>query len=69
MWKFILNRLKRDEKGEGLVEVLILMTLGSLVITPLMGYVSTGIKIGQIQEKRVYELYAADTGMENQDNG
>ena len=55
----------RDEKGQVLILVLILLLLGALIITPLLGYMSTGLKTGQVFEKKTDELYAADAGIED----
>jgi len=52
----------KDEKGQGLILVIIFMLLGSLMITPLLNNMGTGIKTGQVYDKRHLELYAADAG-------
>ena len=59
-----MNKLARDEKGYALILVLILLLLGSLLIPPLLGYMSTGLKTGLVYEKKTKELYAADAGIE-----
>ncbi len=56
---------KSDEKGQALLLVLILLLVGSLIITPLLSYMSTGLKTGQVYEKKTDELYAADAGIED----
>jgi len=62
MW----NKLRRGEKGQALIIVLILMLLGGLIIAPLMSYMGTGLKVGkEVFEKRMMELYAADAGVED----
>lgn len=63
--KRILKKLDRGEKGQALIVVTILLLLGFLIIAPLMGYMSTGLKAGQIYEERTEELYAADSGVED----
>jgi hypothetical protein len=61
----ILNKPIRDEKGQALLIVLILLLVGGLIIAPLLGYMSTGLKAGKIHEERMQELYAADAGVED----
>jgi len=63
--KRILNKLERDEKGQALLIVLILLVIGGLIIGPLLGYMSTGLIVGQAYEWRMDELYAADSGVED----
>ena len=45
--KSLLSRLKRDERGQALVLVLILMLLGGLIVTPLLSHMGTGLKVGK----------------------
>jgi hypothetical protein len=64
--KRILNRLIADEKGQALMMVLVLILLGGLIIAPMLSYMSTGIKAGkEVYENKMYELYAADAGIED----
>ena len=64
--KRILSKFRRDEKGQALIIVLILMLLGGLIIAPLLAYMSSGIKVGkEVYEERTGELYAADAGIED----
>jgi len=61
--KSILARLVRGESGRGSLEaVLILLILGSLIVTPILAFMGTGLKAGQTHETRTAELYAADAG-------
>jgi hypothetical protein len=62
-----LAALKRigDQKGQALVLVLILLLVGSLVISALLGFMATGVKTGMVYEKKTSELYAADAGIED----
>lgn len=62
----IRNALNKSimEKGQALILVLILLLLVSLVITPLLTLMSTGLKTSQVFEELTYELYAADAGVE-----
>jgi Tfp pilus assembly protein PilX len=63
--KKILNRPIRDEKGQALLIVLILLLVGGLIIAPLLGYMSAGLKAGQSNENLMQRLYAADAGVED----
>ncbi len=66
MRKRTLNKSIRDEKGQALILVLILMLVGGLIIAPLLAYMSTGIKVGkEVFEERMYGQYAADSGVED----
>jgi cytoskeletal protein CcmA (bactofilin family) len=62
--KNILNKLRTDQKGQAFVIVLVLLTLGSLTIAPLLSYMSTGLKAVQMHETKMQEYYAADAGVE-----
>jgi hypothetical protein len=60
------NKLIRDEKGQALVLVLILILLGGLIITPMLSHMATGLKVGkEVYEEKMYRLYAADSGVED----
>jgi len=48
-----------------LIMVLVLLVLGALVITPLLGFVIAGTRQGQQREERTQEFYAADAGVED----
>jgi cytoskeletal protein CcmA (bactofilin family) len=59
------KRLIGDEKGRVLTLALLLLVLGGLVLTPLLGLMTTGLAAGEVFEKKTDELYAADAGVEN----
>jgi len=63
--KIAVKRLLRDEKGQTLILALILLTLGGLVITTLLGLMGTGLITGQVYQDKMNELYAADAGVED----
>ena len=65
MMKTVLSKLRRDETGQAFILVLILLIVGGLIITPLLGFMSTGLIAGQLNEERMAELYAADAGIED----
>ncbi|MDD5082053.1 MAG: hypothetical protein PHU08_01640 [Dehalococcoidales bacterium] len=58
-------KIIRDETGQALPIVLILMLIGALIIVPLLNLMNTGISVGQIYEDKARELYAADAGVED----
>jgi hypothetical protein len=53
------------KSGFALVSVLIVMALAGLIVTPLLNFISTGAKTGQMYENKTDELYAADSGVQN----
>jgi len=59
------NKLIKNERGQALIIVLILLLLGVLVITPLLGFMGTGLKAGQSNENLMQRVYAADAGIED----
>jgi len=63
--KDAVKRIVRDEKGRVMELVLILLTVGGLVLAPLLGLMSTGLLAGQVYEMKTDELYAADAGVED----
>jgi len=64
MKRLILGPVK-DEEGQAFILVLIFLLVGGLIIAPLLTYMSTGLKVGQMHEKKMDELYAADAGVED----
>lgn len=63
--KEIVKRIIKDETGRVLELVLILLTVGGLILAPLLGLMSTGLLAGQVYERKTDELYAADAGAED----
>jgi hypothetical protein len=63
--RIALKRLIRDEKGYILILVLVLLVLGGLILTPLLGLMSTGLISGRVYESKMHEYYAADAGVED----
>ena len=55
----------RGQEGNVFILVLVLLVLGGLILTPLLGLMSTGLIAGQVYEKKTDELYAADAGVED----
>ncbi len=54
-----------QQKGFALLTVLILMLVGSLIITPLLNFMGTGVKTTMVYNTKSQELYAADAGIED----
>lgn len=63
--KKILNELVRNKKGQALPMVLCFMTIGALVIIPLLQHTSTGLNAGRIQAEKIALSYSADSGIEH----
>lgn len=63
--KTIMKEALRNEKGNALTLVLVLLVVGGLILAPLLGLMSTGLVSGQIYEKKTDELYGADAGVED----
>lgn len=62
----MLTHLGKCESGQGaLAIVVILLMLGAIILTPLLVFMSTGIKAGGVYESKVQEFYAADSGVED----
>jgi hypothetical protein len=56
----------KNESGQGaLAMVLLLLMLGAVILTPLLVFMSTGVKSGQVYESKLQEFYAADAGVED----
>jgi len=62
--KKIVKELVRNEKGQALIIVLAFLAIGGLTIATSLTYMTTGIKVGQVHEKKMNESYAADAGVE-----
>jgi len=64
--KTIVKGAIRDEKGAAVLTlVLILLVVGGLILTPLLGLTGTGLLAGQVYEERMDLYYAADAGVED----
>ncbi len=63
--KRLLENLTRNNKGQALPMVLILLLLGGLIISPLLMLAGSGLKTGKVYEEAAVELYAADAGVED----
>jgi hypothetical protein len=63
--KTFVKRAIRDEKGAALALALVLLVVGGLILTPLLGLMSTGLVSGSVYEEGMHLYYAADTGVED----
>ena len=59
------NKLKKGEKGQALIIVIILLLIGGLIAAPLLAFMGTGLAAGQVFEVKMEGLYAADAGIED----
>jgi len=59
------TRLITDENGGVIMLVMVLLVVGGLVLTPLLGLMTTGLLSGQVYESKAAELYAADAGVDD----
>jgi len=61
----VLTHPGKNESGQGaLAMVLLLLMLGAVILTPLLVFMQTGVKAGQVYESKLQEFYAADSGVE-----
>jgi len=61
----VLTHPGKNESGQGaLAMVLLLLMLGAIILTPLLVFMQTGVKAGQVYESKLQEFYAADSGVE-----
>ncbi len=60
-----MKRSMKDQKGQALILVLLLLAIGSLIITPTLSFMRTGTQAGRVYEQKDCEIYAADAGVED----
>ena len=65
MMKNIMKGIIKDEQGNVFIMVLILLVVGGLILTPLLGLMSTGLLAGKVYERKMDDYYAADAGVED----
>jgi hypothetical protein len=53
------------EQGNLLITIIILLFVGGLILTPLLGLMSSGLLAGQVYEDSMGLYYAADAGVED----
>lgn len=64
LMKMIVNKPRVGEKGLAMILTMIVMLVGSLIIAPLLGFMSTGLMATKASEERMIRLYTADAGVE-----
>lgn len=57
--------MAEGQSGKILVMALVLLVVGGLLLTPLLGLMSTGLIAGQVYERKAAQLYAADAGVQD----
>ena len=64
--KSISTLVVKGESGQGsLIAVLVMLVVGALIISPILGLMIGGLRSGQALESRGQEYYAADAGAED----
>ncbi len=62
--KTLAHGMSNQSGQSALIMVLILLVLGALILGPLLGFMGTGLKAGQMHEEVTLGLYAADSGVD-----
>ena len=65
MVKASIAKCIREESGQALIAVLVLLMIGSLTLPPVLSQIGTALDTGQVYESKMDELYAADSGIED----
>jgi Tfp pilus assembly protein PilX len=55
--------LVRSERGFSFILVLILMLVGTLIISAVLRYMGTGLIAAEVHQQKMGEFYAADSGL------
>jgi len=58
------SRDDKGQRGQAFILVLIALVLGTLLVTPTLGYVATGLVESDISVEQAHEEYAADAAIE-----
>ena len=61
----LLREMNKVESGQAFILVLIFLLVGGLMVPPLLGFMGTGLKAGELYEEKIDEVYAADAGVED----
>jgi len=59
------RKIAKDETGQVLPSVLVLLVMGGLLIAPCLGYASTSLNGSRALVRNISGLYAADAGVED----
>ena len=65
MIRKMLTQISGEQKGQVLILALILLILGTLIMGPLLSYMSTGLRTNRVYDNKTEQLYAADSGVED----
>jgi len=60
-----LKTVNREQKGQMLLIVLILLLVGALIIPPTINYAGSSLIFHRVTERKAEQLYAADSGVED----
>ncbi len=63
--RFSIRKRNKEQKGQILALVLVMLLLGSTLCVSLVSSSTTGLSTGQVYENKAAELYAADAGIED----
>ena len=59
------GRFKKEQNGGAMVLALVLLTIGSLMLPPLIRLVDTGFKAANVFQEKSYQKYAAGSGIDD----
>jgi len=57
--------IRRKESGQALIIVLVLLMVGSLILSPVLSLINNSLKDGQLYDRKMNESYAAKSGIED----
>ncbi len=60
----LFKKFNRQQKGQILIIVLIILGLGSLTAVPLLNFMGTGLSSVRTYQRNIDQLYAADAGIQ-----
>ncbi|MFC1917692.1 hypothetical protein ACFLXH_03465, partial [Chloroflexota bacterium] len=63
--KAVFSKFLWEEAGQSLLIVLVLLVVGGLTLTPVLSFIGTSLKTGEVYEAKTDEFYAADSGIED----
>jgi hypothetical protein len=63
--RIVISRLTKNESGQAIVLVLVLLLVSGLITAPLVAFTGNGALNRKVYEDRTAELYTADAGVED----
>jgi hypothetical protein len=63
--KNIFSKIHRQQSGQALIIVLVLLMIGSLALSPVLTLINNSLKSGQMYDLKLNENYAAKAGIED----